>query len=89
MRNCNYRLFNISSNRSNYHNSNFICKKHSGETKTMKVKIDMRTLEVISVEFDTEVQEDIKHMNSVFKNKDGVCLTTQIVDKIKKNGVRA
>ena len=53
----------------------------------MKVKIDMKTLEVITVEFDTEVQEDIRHMNGVFKNKDRVCLTTQIVDKIKKNGV--
>lgn len=55
----------------------------------MKVKIDMKTLEVISVEFDTEVREDVIHMNSVFKNKDGICLTTQIVDKLKKNGVQA
>ena len=32
----------------------------------MKVKIDMKTLEVISVEFDTEVREDVIHMNSIF-----------------------
>lgn len=55
----------------------------------MKVKIDMRTLEVIAVEFDTEVKEDLRHMNGMFKNEDGECLTTQIVDKIKENGVRA
>ena len=54
----------------------------------MKVKIDMRTLEVISVEFDTEVQEDIRHMNGMFKNEDGECLTQAIVAKILENGVR-
>ena len=48
----------------------------------------MRTLEVIAVEFDTEVKEDIKHMNGKFKNKDGECLTTAIITKILENGVR-
>ena len=54
----------------------------------MKVKIDMRTLEVITVEFDTEVQEDIRHMNGKFKNEDGECLTTAVITKILENGVK-
>lgn len=54
----------------------------------MKVKIDMRTLEVITVEFDTEVHEDIRHMNGMFKNEDGECLTQAVVTKILENGVR-
>lgn len=54
----------------------------------MKVKIDMRTLEVISVEFDTEVQEDIRHMNGLFKDKDGGCLTSAIITKILEQGVK-
>ena len=58
------------------------------DTRTMKVKIDMRTLEVIAVEFDTEVKEDIKHMNGMFKDQDGECLTQAVVTKILENGVR-
>lgn len=54
----------------------------------MKVKIDMRTLEVISVEFDTEVQEDMRHMNGMFKNEDNVCLTQAVITRILENGVR-
>lgn len=54
----------------------------------MKVKIDMRTLEVISVEFNTEVQEDIRHMNGKFKDKDGECLTNAIITKILEQGVK-
>lgn len=54
----------------------------------MKVKIDMRTLEVITVEFDTEVHEDIKHMNGMFKDQDGECSTQAIVTKILENGVK-
>lgn len=54
----------------------------------MKVKIDMRTLEVIAVEFDTEVKEDIRHMNGMFKDQDGKCLTQAVVTKILENGVR-
>lgn len=48
----------------------------------------MRTLEVIAVEFDTEVKEDIRHMNRMFKDQDGKCLTQAVVTKILENGVR-
>lgn len=54
----------------------------------MKVKIDMKTLEVISVEFDTEVKEDIRHMNGMFKDQDDEYLTQAVVTKILENGVR-
>lgn len=55
----------------------------------MKVKIDMRTLEVISVEFDTEVQEDLRHMNGMLKSEDGECLIQAVITKIVENGVKA
>ena len=54
----------------------------------MKVKINMRTLEVIAVEFDTEVKKDIRHMNGMFKDQDGECLTQAVVAKILENGVK-
>lgn len=54
----------------------------------MKVKIDMRTHEVITVEFDTEVKEDIRHMNGMFKDTDGECLTQAIITKILEQGVK-
>lgn len=75
--------------REEHSSSSFRGTRVNRKETTMKVKIDMRTFEVIAVEFDTEVKEDLRHMNEMFKNEDGECLTQAVITKILENGVRA
>lgn len=56
------------------------------ETTTMKVKIDMRTLEVISVELDTNKSAD-EFILRFLRTKDDKKVVKSIMEKLEENEV--